>query len=1242
MSTPYGIYTFDRHLETWGRITQAHGLPENQIDIIGLDEGILWVATPGGLASADVRLNDWLSYDQPGAIEGVAFDDDYVWVAGDFGIRRFDKYIETWEDIAQINVRHIVSEKNYIWCATDSGVVRYNRDFENIEDIPAAPKYAYYYIIDTPGRFWFISHDHFVAYKKDVEDWTTYRSRKISDYANLGDSLFVVSEGKVYVYDPRADDWEEFREIKELDNVNGIFVNGENIFFATDQGLLIYNWLEASRTFYNRSNGLVNDSLIDVYQETKFIFVISRNTIEYLNTSTDIWQIEELRPSKERKGKVLYIDEVGAHARLLNDIDIVLQGRAYYSTTQTISEFRSSSSSENIDLKLIGKHSSNRLLSLYYDDTDKEQIMYGFGYRGLDGDLLYRCNGGFLTSEYYEFDIIPQFSIFGGDASLRHKAHSMEVQGGQLKSRPRSNFFTGKQGENSLSLFDIHYKKNTFYYIYSMPQVITKDFDTIFVDDRVAWTNDIDTRIGYTIGGMTGDFDPLINGIDYFINYDKGIVHFLSQRSESNIIVLLLNGEEIVLQSDSVSGYALENIYFIGINIIPNSFSLTITDTMEQIHPLSEFGLDSNGDNQVDAEFIHYDLGYLIFPQPRPFPDEVYDDTVHIYTLDIEFLSQSTFYYLSFTPILKSSEEIYVDGKLMTRGVDYIVDYTSGILLFLGEDIVSDFSEIEVLYASVEREGTDTFYSVQPNIGITDNVNIAPGFSVIKDENIFHISGKLQTGVGNKSIKFIPQAAINNRKRWAQDYLLIANYEILSVSTQYRGFSQGFESFGANEKKYGALEHSGTVSAYLEPHSYVRLEGQFKKEYQVDFLNNQHIAQYTYGKINYLNPKFPNGYVLVGNDRLPDYEKKRIQVNANYDFQILKSKIKIASVIRNIIVDSKRGDRNKAMEYIINTSFSLPFAVHGDVYFRHNDVYADKKKEKNEEEIRGALNIDVIPGLYYNGNYSLQATTFFIDRVGDLFLRHYFYNHLNIAPGRWYRKLSIFNFSCGLGSNFYEYINNLPIHYDRPTFILSPLEDGAVSSINNSINYYGTIQFTPFSNLLIWGKRILSKSGFAYYAIPDLKPTLKDEIRVEYELKNLGFFIASWDRRLHESYPIETTDNIYFEWSKPWLIALRTKLTSNYSIDKDDYGLAGSIDNSEFRVDFETLFRFASRSFLTLNCGGMRQRTQRNDIIYSAIPGVGLNVNLFTFLYVQFDYTSTIPLDGTATHTWSARIAGQF
>ena len=61
-----------------------------------------------------MRINDWITYDLPDKIQGLAFDDEYVWVGGDFGIKRFDKYVEIWEDVAQFEINHMLSEEDYI------------------------------------------------------------------------------------------------------------------------------------------------------------------------------------------------------------------------------------------------------------------------------------------------------------------------------------------------------------------------------------------------------------------------------------------------------------------------------------------------------------------------------------------------------------------------------------------------------------------------------------------------------------------------------------------------------------------------------------------------------------------------------------------------------------------------------------------------------------------------------------------------------------------------------------------------------------------------------------------------------------------------------------------------------------------------------------------------------------------------------------------------------------------------
>ncbi len=1243
VSTPHGIYTFDRNTEIWGRITELHGLPDNAVTIAGLDDGILWVASQTGCASADVRLNDWQTYNLPGTTEALVFDDDYVWAAGDYGIARFDKYVETWEEIAPYKTNHGYGDADYIWFATDSGIVRYVRQFEKIESLPEAPLLPFYYVINTPERLWFLAQDTFVAYEKSQEHWSRYTGFAVQDYSVLGDSLFAVRAGTVYVYEPRSDAWQVFRDIEGLARINGIFAGTENMLLATDNGLFIYNWETRTRTLYNRSNGLEHDSLIDAYEDANHIYAISASAIEFFDKDAELWQTEEVKPSEPKKPAVFYVDEAGGHARLIKNVDMRLQGWAYYTQSRTISGGEETRTDhENINLRLIGLHTSKRFVSLYYDDTDKNQELYGFLYQGLERDVLHQASGGYLNSQYFVFDLIPTYSILGAQTRLKRAPHSVDLQAGEMKSEVRKDFFTGKSNFKDLTRFDRDYQKNTFYRIYDMPREIIRQFDTLFIDDRDVSNNGIDTRTGFTIAGITGDFDLFINGQNYFIDYNHAMLRILSARNDSDVIVLLLNGEEIVIQSPSVQGRALENVYVLGPDIEPHSFTMRITDTLGTVYALSDFGLDQDGDNRVDEDFINYDLGYLSFPNPRPFPDEVYDAGIHIYTMDFTFTTRSLFYFLTHYPILRNSEIVSVDAEIMSPGNDYILDYTSGTLLFMREDIVSDFSEIEVQYGSVDRDRKDRLYSVEPNVNIGNTISLTPGISRVEEQNIYHLSGRWRaTPHEQTAFKILPQAAVTQEQEWAHDYQLIANHKRFSLNAGYSGFSDSFAFAEARKKKYGFLRHSGVVLASLEPFRHIRLDGYHKREYQVDSLRTEHVVQYSQAKLGYLHPRLPHGYVLVSKDKLPRHDRRRVQVNLNYDVQTMKSKIKLNALVRHILEEAPSDSTESAFEWLCNAVFSLPFPLYGDFYYRHNNRYTNDVRKKNDSELRTSVNFDVIPGMYYHGFYRHELITYHLRETQDMDLQLTFNNILHIAPGRWYAPLSIMNFSCGLSDNFDEYVHDLPHTYETPYLFFKPLEDDNISSINRTQSYFASVYFTPVTELLVWAKHTNSKSGVAYYGLPELEPTLRNELKIEYEPGTIGRIIASFDHRAVKTYPPQDLLSIYTEWSKPWSAFLRTKLTILYREDKKNY-TSQNIESEEVRANIQTLLRFTSRSFVTVYCGGYQNQTTGTETDYALIPGISANFNLLAFTYVQFDYESTLSTVNPAVHYASARLTAQF
>jgi hypothetical protein len=1242
ITTPAGIYTFDRNAQTWKSITTAHGLPDNKARIVGLDQGILWVATESGLASADIRLNDWRTYTLPAMVSGLAFDDNYVWITGEFGLKRFDKYVETWEDIAETPANDILFDQTYLWLATPQGILRYNPEFENIENMYAAPKHDYYYIIETRSRIWFLSAESFTAYEKTNESWSEYPAFEITDYSVIGDSLFILSDNIVHLYNPATNSWGPFVELEGLVRVNGLSLSprvSNSISFATDQGLILYEWREKTRRIFNHANGLYNDTLTDAYESNEFIFAIGQNNIQYLDKNTGIWQIEQIATAKGTRGKFIYHDEAGLHAGLIDDLDVRLEGRAYYSLSSIITDTTAWSDYSTMNLRLIGQHKSNRTLSLYYDDTNKEDTLYGFGYRGLESDFLYRANGGFIESEYYEFDLLPTYSTFGANVRLRHDAHNLMLQGGQLKSSFRNDFFYGRALEKHDTILDIQYSRNTFYRINSGLVIDPTGFDTVFVDDQQSATNDLDTRVGYAIAGITGDFDPLINGLHYFIDYERGFIQLLNAVGDSAIVILKSNGQEVIIQSDSVRDNILENIYSLGVDIIPGSFQMNMIDTLGQSYPLSDFGIDNDSDGRVDAEFINYKLGYLIFPQPRPFPDEVYENDLNIYLADYEFSTQSVFYRLSRQPVLIGSEKVFVDGEQMVREFHYIIDYTSGTVLFLSEEAVNDFSEVEIKYLSVERARDDVFYSAQPNIKLGENINLSPGYTKMVDEQSFHLSGKYQTTAHNRSLIFVPQAAVNQDREFAQDYKLIANYRTLTLNAQYQGYSEGFESFGISERRYGNLRKGANISLVMEPISYLRLNTTLKKESLVDSLGSRNSTQYLSGRIDYLNPHLPNGFVLVAKNTLPDHDKLRLQLNANYNLELSANKIRINSVARQDMLTFASSEK-KTLEYIVNTNIALRFPVRADIYLHGIDLYDNDRRDKDESEARLAINVDAIPGLYYTGNYRQKRITYFLPESKDMSITHYLYNNLNIAPGRWYAPLSIINLSLGNGSNFDEYLDDMPLNRNLSYLIFEPVEED-ITTLTDLRTVYVKVYLTPLSNLNIQLKRAVNSSGTARYYQPILRKNIVDEIRAEYEQARIGYLTAVYNRTENRLYPVQLTQNVYMEWTKPWTAMFRTKLTGNLRTDTYEY-TSDQTKDAETNIRMETLLRFGRRSYLNISLAGRRQDRYIGGITNSVLPGCGIYLNLLEFLFLQFDYEANIVIDESTTHLLSAKITGSF
>lgn len=193
--------------------------------------------------------------------------------------------------------------------------------------------------------------------------------------------------------------------------------------------------------------------------------------------------------------------------------------------------------------------------------------------------------------------------------------------------------------------------------------------------------------------------------------------------------------------------YEWKNVYDLGMrDIDPQGFTINIykgtpgaeniqvdKNSQDSISYLRITGLDTidlSGnkvpDHRVDLTHILLHEGYLIFPERLPFisdtsytgnlrdtlqlrPDSIYysSDPEHRRTATVYYIyfyttQRRTTYNLGTQEILEGSEVVKLNGQVLTRGVDYNINYEFGEISFIAEAAHDPNADITVDYQSLD------------------------------------------------------------------------------------------------------------------------------------------------------------------------------------------------------------------------------------------------------------------------------------------------------------------------------------------------------------------------------------------------------------------------------------------------------------------------------------------------------------------------------------------------------------
>lgn len=534
---------------------------------------------------------------------------------------------------------------------------------------------------------------------------------------------------------------------------------------------------------------------------------------------------------------------------------------------------------QQLQVRVKGTVGRKVTVNVDFDDTrsdDKRDI--SVVYKGDPDEILQEAAFGDITISLPNTEFVQYSkSVFGARAQLSfrprtgfaklfpsmlwHRYTPKEIKlyliGSRTKGITQTKRFTGNYTMQRKEINDINYPRREFYSLAfaTGPASLGKDeyrpiqagSEKIFLDDQNPNNNNVDettrtfkvyestlTDVGGIsrssatfmgpLGYNTGVFKLLVPGIDYTVDYVKGVIRFRRTIQQRDIIAVdystpgattsisqnigglddridsvsrqtdLLKGyQPILLKPDESQFFAtreLKNYYKLGDTRIARddgrgNFILKIID-QDRNEPSQIVGLDVSTNtqykdvlkypNNIDVDFENGIFSFVSSdtfhtPIPRPFTDDiyVYRDVVptlkNRYRIFAEYRFRKGNFTLDQINIVSQSEQVYVDGRKMTRDVDYFIDYDIGQVTFFRPDQIRDDSIVEITYdySPFGGQGEETLVGMRCEWYIMDNffignsvlMNFAPRTRGVPDlRSTSRSITVLEADFGLKNLKF--------------------------------------------------------------------------------------------------------------------------------------------------------------------------------------------------------------------------------------------------------------------------------------------------------------------------------------------------------------------------------------------------------------------------------------------------------------------------------------------------------
>ena len=403
---------------------------------------------------------------------------------------------------------------------------------------------------------------------------------------------------------------------------------------------------------------------------------------------------------------------------------------------------------QEMQIKMQGKILDRIFVDIDYDDKREDEKTLSVAYRGKTGEFVQSAEFGDINLSLPQTEFIAyQKQLFGAKVHLQHKDLDLRIIGSQTKGSSKQKQFIGSSVFEIVSIADVDYIRRTYYDLtfgsnVGLDSGWSVDMGNIApgTEEVYLYTNSTDgdyvpislTARDYKDSSVSypAKFKLLQRGVDYTVDYSRGIIRFASAQSAASVIavnyqnaagkwlspnqnepyLIKTENEKPIFSNDEI-GYQLEmkTFYSIGAQQITRdngkgNFILTLLDANGQ-----EIGSKASP-KQVYPATIDMDFDRGVFElQSRMLDDRGLYNATPVSsknrTFKVEYTSTVKTYFVEADMVVES-ESVKLNGRQLQRNNDYYIDYTSGFITFYKGDQITENSVIDITYDTIN--GSDS------------------------------------------------------------------------------------------------------------------------------------------------------------------------------------------------------------------------------------------------------------------------------------------------------------------------------------------------------------------------------------------------------------------------------------------------------------------------------------------------------------------------------------------------------